>query len=110
MKAVVLPSFGQAERLELRDVAEPTPGPGEIKVRVVAAGINPVDWKLRSGAVQKWMPLELPALLGMKPVRSELVYTLVRLDKEYTAAQPSERWENVYARELLAIFNGSATP
>jgi hypothetical protein len=53
---------------------------------------------------------ELPDLLGMKPVRSELVYALVRLDKEYTAAQPSERWENVYARELLAMFNGSATP
>ena len=53
---------------------------------------------------------ELPDLLGMKPVRSELVYTLVRLDKEYTAAQPSERWENVYAQELLATFSGSATP
>jgi hypothetical protein len=47
---------------------------------------------------------ELPDLLGTKPVRSELVYTLVRLDKEYTTAQPSERWEDVYACELLAIF------
>jgi len=47
---------------------------------------------------------ELPELLGTKPVRSELVYTLVRLDKEYTAAQPSERWEDVYARELLSTF------
>jgi len=53
---------------------------------------------------------ELPGLLGMKPVRSELVYALVRLDKEYTATQPSERWENVYARELLATFDGPATP
>jgi hypothetical protein len=47
---------------------------------------------------------ELPDLLGAKPVRSELVYTLVRLDKEYTAEKPSERWEDVYARELLAAF------
>ena len=47
---------------------------------------------------------ELPELLGTKPVRSELVYTLVRLNKEYTAAQPSERWEDVYARELLSTF------
>ena len=53
---------------------------------------------------------ELPDLLGVRPVRSELVYTLVRLDKEYTAAQPSERWENVYAQELLATFGGSPTP
>ena len=49
---------------------------------------------------------ELPDLLGTKPVRSELVYTLVRLDKEYTAAHPSERWEDVYARELVARFSG----
>ena len=47
---------------------------------------------------------ELPDLLGTRPVRSELVYTLVRLDKEYTLAKPRERWEDVYARELLAAF------
>ena len=47
---------------------------------------------------------ELPQLLGTKPVRSELVYTLVRLDKEYTSSQPAERWEDVYARDLLATF------
>ena len=52
---------------------------------------------------------ELADLLGAKPVRSELVYLLVRLDKEYTATQPGERWEDVYARELLATFSGSAT-
>ena len=52
---------------------------------------------------------ELADLLGAKPVRSELVYLLVRLDKEYAATQPGERWEDVYARELLATFSGSAT-
>jgi NADPH:quinone reductase-like Zn-dependent oxidoreductase len=64
MKAVVLPAYGEADRLELRDIAEPTPGPGEVKVRVAAASLNPIDWKLRSGAYQKYMPLELPAVLG----------------------------------------------
>jgi hypothetical protein len=49
---------------------------------------------------------ELPDLLATRPVRSELVYTLVRLDKEYTEAHPRERWEDVYARELLATFAG----
>jgi hypothetical protein len=47
---------------------------------------------------------ELPDQLGTRPVRSELVYTLVKLDKEYTAAKPSERWEDAYARELVATF------
>jgi hypothetical protein len=48
---------------------------------------------------------ELPDRLGVKPVRSELVYTLVKLDKAYTTASPSERWEEVYARELLITFS-----
>jgi NADPH:quinone reductase-like Zn-dependent oxidoreductase len=64
MKAVVLTEYGDTNRLQLRDVPEPTPGPNEIAVRVTAAGINPVDWKLRSGALRGFMPLELPAILG----------------------------------------------
>lgn len=49
---------------------------------------------------------ELPQLLGTTPVRSELVYHLVRLDKEYTATSPDESWEDVYARELVRVFSG----
>jgi len=47
---------------------------------------------------------ELPALLGAKPVRSELTYMLVKLDKEFTAQQPGGRWEDHYARGLVAHF------
>jgi hypothetical protein len=47
---------------------------------------------------------ELPDLLGAKPVRSELTYMLVRLDKEYTEKQPSERWEAYYAHGLAEHF------
>jgi NADPH:quinone reductase-like Zn-dependent oxidoreductase len=72
MRAVVLPSYGEAERLELREIAEPTPGPDEIKVHVAAAGINPIDWKLRSGAYKAYMPLDLPAILG-RDVSGEVV-------------------------------------
>jgi NADPH:quinone reductase-like Zn-dependent oxidoreductase len=64
MKAIVLRAFGDASRLELADLPEPQPGPHEIAVRVAGASINPVDWKLRSGALQKFMPLQLPAVLG----------------------------------------------
>jgi hypothetical protein len=48
---------------------------------------------------------ELPALLGVKPVRSELVYLLVSLDKEHTANQPAEPWETFYAQRLLSHFS-----
>ena len=47
---------------------------------------------------------ELPDVLGVKPVRSELTYLLVSLDKQYTAEQPAEPWESYYARQILSHF------
>ncbi len=44
--------------------------------------------------------VELPQLLGSKPVRSHLVHALVQLDRDYTAAAPDERWEDWYAERL----------
>lgn len=64
MKAAVLIGFGGVENLEVRDVPEPQTGPGELKVRVVATSINPIDWKLRAGAKRPGMTLDLPAILG----------------------------------------------
>ena len=64
MKAIVLSAYGAVDQLGLREVPDPTVGPGEIKVRMAGASINPVDWKLRSGALRALMPLELPAILG----------------------------------------------
>jgi NADPH:quinone reductase-like Zn-dependent oxidoreductase len=64
MKAAVLVGFGGVDQLELREVAEPKTGPGQIKVRVVATSINPIDWKLREGMKRPGMALELPAILG----------------------------------------------
>ncbi|MGI8700080.1 MAG: hypothetical protein ACR2JU_02555 [Nocardioidaceae bacterium] len=47
---------------------------------------------------------ELPELLGRPPVRSELTYHLVRLDKEYTEAGSAQPWEQYYAERLVALF------
>ena len=47
---------------------------------------------------------ELPDALGRRPVRSELVYLLVLLDKEFTDKQPAERWEEYYAGRLEEHF------
>ena len=43
-RAVIYETFGGPEVLELREVPEPHAGPGEIRVRVAAAGLNPMDW------------------------------------------------------------------
>jgi NADPH:quinone reductase-like Zn-dependent oxidoreductase len=72
MKAIVLTAYGDVDKLEFRDVPEPEPGPNEIKVRMAGASINPIDWKLRSGAIKARMPLELPAILG-RDVSGEVV-------------------------------------
>jgi hypothetical protein len=45
---------------------------------------------------------ELPEILGAAPVRSALTAALVRLDEEYTAASPPERWEELYARAIVS--------
>ena len=47
---------------------------------------------------------ELPELLGGAPVRSELVYLLVLVDKEFTDQQPAESWEQYYARRMTEHF------
>jgi NADPH:quinone reductase-like Zn-dependent oxidoreductase len=46
MKAVVLTAYGDVNKLEVTDIPDPEPGPGQIKVRMAGASINPVDWKL----------------------------------------------------------------
>ncbi|HSP65747.1 MAG TPA: hypothetical protein VLO10_06115 [Candidatus Deferrimicrobium sp.] len=51
---------------------------------------------------------ELPDLLGTTPVRSELVYMLVTLDKEYTAAAQPAAWEDFYAHRLIEHFTPTA--
>ncbi|WP_252824681.1 alcohol dehydrogenase catalytic domain-containing protein [Actinoallomurus soli] len=47
-RAVVYETFGGPEVLEVRDVPESHAGPGEVRVRVTAAGLNPMDWKISS--------------------------------------------------------------
>jgi len=64
MKAIVLNEYGDPDKLVLQEIAEPRPGPGEIKVKVAAAGLNPIDWKLRSGVLKAFMPIEFPSVLG----------------------------------------------
>lgn len=64
MKAVVLHEYGGSDKLKYEEWDDPQTGDGQILIRVTAAGINPIDWKLRSGAMKAFSPLELPAILG----------------------------------------------
>lgn len=64
MKASVLHDYGPPSNLKYENFPDPKPGPGEVLVRVQAASVNPIDWKLRSGAAKARFPLTLPAILG----------------------------------------------
>jgi NADPH:quinone reductase-like Zn-dependent oxidoreductase len=60
-----LHNYGGPEVLTYEDnVPDPTPGPDSVLVEAWATGVNPIDWKVRSGARQKDFPLTLPAILG----------------------------------------------
>jgi hypothetical protein len=50
---------------------------------------------------------ELPELLSSKPPRSQLVHLLVQLDRDYTAEQPGEPWEDWYADRFVHAFGAS---
>jgi len=56
--------YGGTDVQEVLDVERPAPGAGELLVAVRAAGVNPVDWKIREGYLAEVMPLDLPAVLG----------------------------------------------
>jgi NADPH:quinone reductase-like Zn-dependent oxidoreductase len=64
MKAVVLHEYGGPDKLKYEDVPDAVAKEGQVLVRVAATSVNPIDYKMRSGAVKDFFPLELPAILG----------------------------------------------
>ncbi|MCT2543870.1 NADP-dependent oxidoreductase [Streptomyces atratus] len=56
--------YGGPEVLRVVERETPRPGPGQVLVEVRAAGVNPLDWQLRSGAVAEMMPVEFPSVPG----------------------------------------------
>ncbi|MFD5701512.1 NADP-dependent oxidoreductase [Streptomyces lasiicapitis] len=65
MKRVSFAAFGGPDVLQLIDAEEPHAGPGHIRVAVRAAGVNPVDWRVREGQVLGAHPTELPSGVGL---------------------------------------------
>jgi len=65
MKAVVLHEYGGPEKLKFEDdFPEPQISGNTVLIEAAAASVNPIDWKVRSGARQKDFPLTFPAILG----------------------------------------------
>jgi NADPH:quinone reductase-like Zn-dependent oxidoreductase len=64
MKAIQIHSYGDVNVLVEENIPDPRPGPGEVLIRVQSAGVNPLDWKIRSGALAHVMPVQFPFILG----------------------------------------------
>jgi len=64
MKAVRLHQFGDPTQLKIEQLPEPTPQPGELRIRVAAAGVNPIDWKTCSGGGAATFIGDLPWIPG----------------------------------------------
>ncbi len=64
MRAQVINEYGAPDVLRLVEQPAPTAGPGEVRVRVAYAALNPVEWKIRSGALAAMLPLTFPYVLG----------------------------------------------
>jgi NADPH:quinone reductase-like Zn-dependent oxidoreductase len=64
MKAAVIHAYGSPDELKFEDMPDPSPGPGEVLIRTAATSINPLDVKMRSGAVKEYFPVSFPAILG----------------------------------------------
>ncbi|MFE4381197.1 NADP-dependent oxidoreductase [Streptomyces cyaneofuscatus] len=85
MEAIVYEEFGGPDVLHLAEVAAPRPGPGQVRVAVRAAGVNPLDHKIRSGRMEAAFPTPLPATPG-----AELAGVVDEVGEGVTAFAPGD--------------------
>jgi NADPH:quinone reductase-like Zn-dependent oxidoreductase len=64
MKAARIHDYGHSDRIQIEDVSMPAQSSTDVLVRIDAAGVNPVDWKIREGYMAKRVPRSLPFTLG----------------------------------------------
>jgi NADPH:quinone reductase-like Zn-dependent oxidoreductase len=86
MKAAIINRYGGSDRLTVRDVPDPgPPGSGQVLVRVRAAGVNPIDWKIRKGNMRLVMPARFPLTLGF-----DVAGEVVEIGPEVTRFEPGD--------------------
>jgi NADPH:quinone reductase-like Zn-dependent oxidoreductase len=108
MKAVVLHEYGGPERLKFEDnVPEPQMSGNTVLIAATAASVNPIDWKLRSGTMQKMYPLSLPAILGRDV--SGIVRAVGANVKHFKAGDRVLALSNKTYAELVAVDDSEVT-
>ena len=108
MIAVVLHEYGGPEKLKFEDnVPEPQMSGNTVLIAAAAASVNPIDWKLRSGVMQKMYPLSLPAILGRDV--SGIVRAVGASVKHFKAGDRVLALSNRTYAELVAVDDSEVT-
>ncbi len=94
MKAARIHQYGGSVEMKLDKIAIPEPDEGEVLIKIFAAGVNPIDWKIREGYLAELIPHELPLILGW-----DFSGEIVSLGKNVTKWSISDA---VYARPDFA--------
>jgi NADPH:quinone reductase-like Zn-dependent oxidoreductase len=64
MKAIVIHQYGSADQLKYEEMPDPRPVLGEVLVQMAATSVNPIDFKIRSGATKAYIQVQFPLILG----------------------------------------------
>lgn len=108
MKAVRIYEYGGPEKLLFEDnVPDPLVQPDSVLIKTVAASVNPIDWKVRSGARQKDFPLSLPAILGR-----DVSGVVLAVGPDVRSFKPGDRvvaLSNATYAELVAVAGSQVT-
>jgi NADPH:quinone reductase-like Zn-dependent oxidoreductase len=103
--AIQVHDYGDPNQLRLEQIPVSEPQEGEVLVRVHAAGVNPMDWKIRSGMAKNFMPATFPYVPG-----ADLAGVVVKVGPGVTAFQPGQEVfgrssKGSYAEYTLAPAN-----
>lgn len=82
IQAIQVHDYGEPEQLKFEQATQPEPKAGEVLVRVHAAGVNPMDWKIRSGVMKAFWPQKFPYIPG-----ADLAGVIERVGADVTAFQ-----------------------
>src|SRR5437763_16327463 len=85
MKALVFKRYGGPDQVTLADIPRRVPKPHEILVQVHAAGLNPIDNKIREGKMKSLLRFQLPATLG-----SDLAGVVLEVGRDVTRFKPGD--------------------
>lgn len=107
MEAIVFEEFGGPEVLRFKDdAAEPHAGPGQVRVKVAAVGVNPIEYKIRNGWMEQVFPTALPAVPG-----NEFAGTIDEVGKGVTGLSVGDEvlgWTETGAYAAYALAQASA--